>query len=153
MNQREELTGWVSPGSPRSSPEHKVYAYVPSRLLFSEKPRIRLGCPSRSTFFTGSSKVTSCGFWQKRVQLSDLLEGDFTVLQEPTLTVLLVLPTIISCFFSPCSPKKTFRTKNATESESRCGERIRYGCSKTQRRGLRNACFPRQNEAGKRYRK
>ena len=42
--------------------------------------------------FTGSSKVTSCGFWQKRVRLSDLLEGGLTVLQEPTLTVLLVLP-------------------------------------------------------------
>ena len=46
-----------------------------SSLWRSEKPRIRLGCPSRSTFFTGSSKVTSCGFWQKRVRLSDLLEG------------------------------------------------------------------------------
>ena len=38
--------------------------------------------------FTGSSKVTSCGFWQKRVQLWDLLEGGLTA----TLTVLLVLP-------------------------------------------------------------
>ena len=42
--------------------------------------------------FTGSSKVTSCGFWKKRVRLSDLLEGGLTVRQEPTLTVLLVLP-------------------------------------------------------------
>ena len=42
--------------------------------------------------FTGSSKVTSCGFWQKRVRLWDLLEGGSAVLQEPTLTVLLVLP-------------------------------------------------------------
>ena len=42
--------------------------------------------------FTGSSKSTSCGFWQKRVRLSDLLEGGLTVLQEPALTVLLVLP-------------------------------------------------------------
>ena len=46
--------------------------------------------------FTGSSKVTSCGFWQLRVRLSDLLEEGLTVLQEPTLTVLLVLP--IFCF-------------------------------------------------------
>ena len=42
--------------------------------------------------FTDSSKVSSCGFWQKRVRLSDLLEGGLTALQEPTLTVLLVLP-------------------------------------------------------------
>ena len=37
--------------------------------------------------FTGSSKATSCGFWQKRARLSDLLEGGLTALQEPTLTV------------------------------------------------------------------
>ena len=33
-------------------------------------------------------------FWQKRVRLSDLLEGGLTLLQEPTLTVLLVLPNL-----------------------------------------------------------
>ena len=46
--------------------------------------------------FTGSSKATSCGLWQKRVRLSDLLEGGLTVLQEHTLRVLLVLPNIPS---------------------------------------------------------
>ena len=44
--------------------------------------------------FASSSKATSSGFWQKRVRLSDLLEGSLTVLQEPALTVLLVLPKI-----------------------------------------------------------
>ena len=39
-----------------------------------------------------ASKGTSCGIWQKRVRLSDLLEGGLAVLQEPALTVLLVLP-------------------------------------------------------------
>ena len=42
--------------------------------------------------FTGSSKVSSCGFWQKRVRWSHLLEGGLTGLQEPTLSVLLALP-------------------------------------------------------------
>ena len=41
--------------------------------------------------FTGSSKVSSCGFGQKRVRFSDLLDRGLTALQEPTLTVLLVL--------------------------------------------------------------
>ena len=50
--------------------------------------------------FTGSSRVTSCGFWPKRVRLWDLLEGGLTVLQEPTLTVLLALPKIL--LFPPC---------------------------------------------------
>ena len=36
--------------------------------------------------FTGSSKVTSCGFRQKRVRLWELLEGGLRALQEPTLT-------------------------------------------------------------------
>ena len=44
--------------------------------------------------FTGSSKATSCGFRLKRVRLPDLLEGRLTVLPEPSLTVLLVLPKI-----------------------------------------------------------
>ena len=42
--------------------------------------------------FTGSWKGASCGIWQKRVGLSNLLEGGLAVLQEPALTVLLVLP-------------------------------------------------------------
>ena len=42
--------------------------------------------------FTGSSKATSCGFWQKRVRLSASWRRGLTVLQEPALTVLLVLP-------------------------------------------------------------
>ena len=41
-------------------------------------------------------------------------------------------------------PKGPSRTKNTTESEFRYGEKIRYGCSKTPQRGLRNACFCRQ---------
>ena len=50
--------------------------------------------------FTGSSKVTSCGFWQKRVRLSDLLEGGLTVLQEPTITVLFSGPSIFPGTYS-----------------------------------------------------
>ena len=38
----------------------------------------------------------------------------------------------------------TLRTKNATESEFRYGEQIRYRCGKTLRRGLRSACFSRK---------
>ena len=45
-------------------------------------------------------------------------------------------------------PKGPCRTKNTTESEFRYGEYIRYGRSKTLRRGLRSACF-----LGKRGRK
>ena len=41
-------------------------------------------------------------------------------------------------------PKGPSRTKNTTESEFRYGEKIRYGRSKTLRRGLINACFSRQ---------
>ena len=36
-------------------------------------------------------------------------------------------------------PKGPSRTKNSTESEFRYGEKLRYGRSKTLRRGLRNA--------------
>ena len=42
-------------------------------------------------------------------------------------------------------PKGPYHTKNTTERESRYGEKIRCGRSKTLRRGLRNACFSRQN--------
>ena len=60
-------------------------------LKFTEtKDTVRVSL--QEYLFTGSSKVSSCGFWQKRVRLSDLLEGGLTVLQEPTLTVLLDLP-------------------------------------------------------------
>ena len=41
-------------------------------------PPISKGVPPGVPFhtgFTGSSKATSCGFWQKRVRVSDLLEG------------------------------------------------------------------------------
>ena len=58
---------------------------------------------------TGSSKVTSCGFWQKRVLLWDLLEGGLTALQEPTLTVLLALP-------KKCSRALGSALKSAPES-------------------------------------
>ena len=58
-----------------------------------------------------------------------------------------------SCSENLVVPKGPFRTKNTTESEFRYGEKIRYGRSKTLRRGLRNACLSRKKEAGKRYRK
>ena len=41
-------------------------------------------------------------------------------------------------------PKGPFRTKNSTESEFRYGHQIRYGRSKTLRRGLRSACSSRK---------
>ena len=47
-------------------------------------------------------------------------------------------------FVGPAIPQGPSRTKNTTESEFRCGEKIRYGRSKTLRRGPRNACFSRQ---------
>ena len=69
-------------------------------ILHSEKPRIRLGytvrSPSRSALSEAPPKVTSCGFWQKRVRFSDLLELIWRGVQQysrsPSLTVLLVLP-------------------------------------------------------------
>ena len=82
-------------------------------VLFYIEPRTR---ETKDTFrvsleeylFTGSSKVSSCGFfWQKIARLSDLLEGSLTVLQEPTLAVLLVLPieghfvTLSACHLHP----------------------------------------------------
>ena len=45
----------------------------------------------------------------------------------------------------PGLPYGPSRTKNTTESKFRYGEKIRYGHSKTPRRGLRNACFSREN--------
>ena len=87
--------GWPNNNGERS-PSGRGKARYQDRgpLLQAEKPRIRLGCPSRSTFSQAPRKLLSCGFWQKRVRLSDLLEGGLTVLQEPTLTVLLVLPSL-----------------------------------------------------------
>ena len=86
----------------RFPPQNRTIRFAPPLCEFpsndadiSEKPRMRLGCPSRSTFSQAPRKLISCGFWQKRVRLSDLLEGGLTVLQEPTLTVLLVLPNIV----------------------------------------------------------
>ena len=58
----------------------------------SDKRRIRLGCPSWSTFSEASRKLFLVDFGQKRVRLWDLWEGGLTALQEPTLTVLLALP-------------------------------------------------------------
>ena len=55
------------------------------------KDRVRVS--PQDYLFTGSSKVTSCGFWQKRVRLSDLLEGGLNSTPGTCLpTVLLVLP-------------------------------------------------------------
>ena len=62
-------------------------------MLRETKDRVSL-----QDFFTGSLKVTFCGFWQKRVRLSDLLEGGLTALQEPILIVLLVLLLIPDSF-------------------------------------------------------
>ena len=79
--------------------------WIPKSLVCSEKfppspPRHQQIRETKDTvrvslqeyLFTSSSKVTPCGFWQKRVRLSELLEGGLTALQEPTLTVLLALP-------------------------------------------------------------
>ena len=49
----------------------------------------------------------------------------------------------------PDLPKGPSRTKNTTESEFRYGESIRYGNSKTLRRGPRNAGFSRQRKGRK----
>ena len=40
----------------------------------SEKTKDTVRVSIQEYLFTGSSKVTSCGFWQKRVRLSDLLD-------------------------------------------------------------------------------
>ena len=63
------------------------------RSLRETKDTVRVSL--QECLFTGSSKVRYCGFWQNRVRLSDLLEGGLAALQEPTLTVLLVLPKVV----------------------------------------------------------
>ena len=68
------------------------------RIIRETKDTVRVSL--QEYLFTGSLKVTSCGFWQKRVRLWDLLEGVLTVLQEPALTVLLVLPKLIRQFIT-----------------------------------------------------
>ena len=59
-----------------------------------EKPRIRLGCPSRSTFSQAPRMLLLVDFGRKEYgyRTSWRLEAGLTALQEPTLTVLLVLP-------------------------------------------------------------
>ena len=86
-------------------------------LLRETKDTVRVSL--QEYLFTGSSKVTSCGFWHKRVRLWDLLEGGLTVLQERTLTVLLVLPNCGRnyCIINSKPPKGPRRTKNATRSK------------------------------------
>ena len=64
-----------------------------SCLAFFRESKDTVRVSLKEYLFTGSSKATFCGFWQKRVRLSGLLEGGLAALQEPTLTVLLVLPT------------------------------------------------------------
>ena len=53
----------------------------------------------------------------------------------------LILHLTRSCAVLPKGPS---RTKNNTESELRCGKKIRYGRSKTLQNVLRNACFSRR---------
>ena len=58
---------------------------------YSENPRIRLGCPSRSTFH----RLLESYFLWILAEKSTVMGppgGGLTALQEPTLTVLLVLP-------------------------------------------------------------
>ena len=59
-----------------------------------EKPRIRLGCPSRSTFSQAPRKLLLVDFGRKEYGYRTSGRG-LTVLQEPALTVLLVLPNKI----------------------------------------------------------
>ena len=64
--------------------------YFTARFWELGGPRIRetkdtVRVSLQEYLFTGSSKVSSCGFWQKRVRLSNLLEGGLVALQEPTL--------------------------------------------------------------------
>ena len=56
----------------------------------SEKPRIRLGCPSRTTFSQAPQKLLLVDFWQKR-EIGPP-GGGVAVLQERSLALLLVLP-------------------------------------------------------------
>ena len=60
----------------------------------SEKPRIRLGCPSSNTFLQAPRKLLLLDFGRKEYGYRTSWEGSLTVLQEPALTVLLVLPNI-----------------------------------------------------------
>ena len=63
-------------------------------LRISEKPRIRLGCPSWSTlkFSEAPRKLLLVDFGRKEYGYGTSWKGGSTALQEPTLTVLLVLP-------------------------------------------------------------
>ena len=65
---------------PRRVPRPPTLTYVLLTCVL-EMPEVRVSF--QEYLFTGSSKVTSCGFRQKEK------EGALTVLQEPTLTVTL----------------------------------------------------------------
>ena len=77
---------WVSAPAPYKKPTVRL-------LMFREtKDTVRVSL--QEYLFTGSSKVTSCGFWQKRVRLSDLLEGGYNSTPGTYLNSTLgVLPT------------------------------------------------------------
>ena len=77
-------------------PSFGFFLYRSFRIFQRTKDTVRVSF--QECLSTGSSKVTSCGYWQKRVRLSDLLDGDLTVLQEPTLTALSVLPNFVPSF-------------------------------------------------------
>ena len=103
------------------------------------RPRCQIASDSgRAMRTTKSFTVTvPCSF--SRMQLQNLIS--LRELQElPKGPFRTALESVV--------PKGPSRTKNTTESEFRYGEKIRYGRSKTLRRGLRNACF-----RGKRDRK
>ena len=51
-----------------------VCVYFLSPFSLSERPRVQLGCTVRSPSRTGSSKLASCGFGQKRILLLSDLE-------------------------------------------------------------------------------
>ena len=86
---------------------------VHQAILFIRETKDTVRVSLQEYLFAGSSKATSCGFWQKRVRLSDLLEGGLTVLQEPALTVLMVLPN--SGRFSFLQPIQVSITKMQQE--------------------------------------
>ena len=62
--------------------------------ILAEKPRIRLGCPSRSTFSQAPRKLRLVDFGRKEYGYQTSWRAFLTILQEPALTVLLVLPNI-----------------------------------------------------------
>ena len=78
---------------------HLVVFVVPRNIgiYSSEKPRIRSGCPSRSTFSQAPRKLLLVEFGREEYGYRTSWRGGLTVLQEPTLiTVLLGLPNSIT---------------------------------------------------------